>query len=85
MANGNEENVEDMMLIAVHEVADEVPSVDGRSNNAKQCIATSGAKPSRRETEVGYVSRIASTMFGGSEARHFRSSRRGNGREMDVI
>ena len=27
MANGNEENAEDMMLIAVHEVVDEVPYV----------------------------------------------------------
>lgn len=87
MDNGNEENVEDMTLIAVHEVVDEVPYVDenfaAAQTRAKQYIATSGAKPSRGETEEGYVTRIASIMFGGSEARNFRSNRRGNGRNLE--
>ena len=75
------------MLIAVHEVVDEVPYVDenfaAAQTRAKQYIATSGAKPSRGETEEGYVTRIASIMFGGSEARNFRSNRRGNGRNLE--
>ena len=88
MDNGNEENVEDMTLIPVDEVVDEVPYVDenisAAQTRAKQYIATSGAKPSRGETEEEYVIRIASIMFGGSETRRLRSDRRGNGRNLET-
>ena len=65
-----------MTVIAVDEVVDEVSYVDENITaaqiHAKQYIATSGAKPSRGEKEEDYVTRIASIMFGGSEARKTR-------------
>jgi hypothetical protein len=79
---GNDENADDMMLIAVDDVVDEVPFVDeniaAAQVRAKQYMATCGAKPSRGETEDEYVNRIASIMFSGNDTRKTRSSRRGN-------
>ena len=84
----NEEIAEDMMLIAVDDVVDEVPYVDeniaAAQVRAKQYITTCGAIPSRGESEEEYVNRIASIMFGESEARKLRSSRRGNGRNLET-